>query len=78
MFIHLCGCTGISVVAWRIFIASCGTWFLHRGLNPGLLHREGSVLAPGPPGKALFCSFFVQILTQFLTRGLDLIFWVCF
>ena len=78
MFIYLFGCTGVSVVAWQIFTAACGTWFPDQGLNRGPLLREGGVLAPGPPGKSLFCSSFVQILTQFSIRWLDLIFWFCF
>ena len=34
---------------------SCGIWDLvpDRGLNPGPLHWEQGVLAPGPPGKSL-------------------------
>lgn len=65
-------------MVWRIFIAPCGTWFPDQGLNWGPLHREGSILAPGPPRKSPFYSSFVQILTQFSIRWLDLIFWFCF
>ena len=57
IFIYLFGCTGVLVVAWRIF--SCGMWDLAPlpGVEPGPLHWKCRVLATGPSGKSLFTSF---------------------
>ena len=37
-----------------IFAVTCRIKFPEQGLNPGLLHWEHGVLAPGPPGLSVF------------------------
>ena len=71
IFFFFFGCTrsylqhsGPSVAACKLLVAACGIQFPNQGLNLGPLHWECGVLAPGPPGKPLFCNFKKQNCTM--------------
>ena len=54
------GMQDLLVLAHRLLVATCGTWFPHQGLNTGSLHWECGVLATGPHGKSpglYYCTF---------------------
>ena len=55
--IYLFGCTGSQLRHAR------ASRSLTQGLNPGPLHWELRVVAPGPPGKSLECRLLWHVLT---------------
>ena len=46
------GTWDLEPLLWRLSIAACGIPFPDQESNPGLLHGERGVSAPGPPGKS--------------------------